>query len=66
MTIEEAIKQADAIFALEGFQPSVQKRAIDNAVLNGRVTFKQAADEMAEYAKTHKNLDGFLKSRQWA
>ena len=66
MTIEEAIKQADAIMALEGFQKTQLATKTDEAVLSGRATFKQVADEMVEYAKNHKNSDGFLESRQWA
>ena len=66
MTTEEAIKQADAIMALEGFKKTKLAIKTDEAVLAGQVTFKQVADEMVEYAKIHKNLDGFLESRQWA
>jgi hypothetical protein len=64
--IQEAIKQADAIFALEGFAPTDQIRAIDAAVLAGRVTRTQATLEMIEYAKEHKTIDGFTASRAWA
>lgn len=66
MTTEEAIKQADAIMALEGFVKTPLATKTDEAVLAGRATFKQVADEMVEYAKTHKNLNGFLESRTWA
>jgi predicted RNA-binding protein with PIN domain len=64
--IQEAIKQADAIFALEGFEPTEQIRAIDAAVLAGRVTRTQATQEMVEYVKEHKTTDGFIESRAWA
>lgn len=63
--IREAIKQGNAIMALEGFQPDALTNAIDMAVIAGRVTHGQAADEMASYAKEHKSLDGFLESRTW-
>lgn len=65
-TIRDAIKQTDAIFALEGFEPTGQKRAIDAAVLAGRVTFTQVAEEMRDYAMQHKTTDGFIQSRSWA
>ena len=63
--IMEAIKQADAIMALEGFKKTKLAIKTDEAVLAGQVTFKQVADEMVEYAKIHKKLDGFLESRMW-
>jgi hypothetical protein len=64
--MKDAIKQRDAIFALEGFEPTEQTRAIDAAVLAGRVTRSQVAREMVEYAKQHKTTDGFIESRSWA
>ena len=64
--IQEAIRQTDAIFALEGFAPTAQTRAIDAAVLAGRVTNAQVIEEMVEYAKEHKTTDGFIESRAWA
>lgn len=65
-TIRDAIKQTDAIFALEGFEPTEEKRSIDAAVLAGRVTFTQVAEEMRDYAMQHKTTDGFIESRSWA
>lgn len=65
MTHAEVIKQTDAIMALEGFQKTTLSKTIDDAVIAGRVTNSQAADEMVEYAKIHKSLDGFLESRTW-
>jgi len=64
--IEEAIRQRDAIFALEGFAPTAQTRAIDAAVLAGRVTRTQVIEEMREYAMQYKTTDGFIESRAWA
>ena len=66
MTQEETIKQVDAIFALEGFEKTELKRRADEAVLSGRATFKQVADEMAVYAKEHRTLAGFIETRSWA
>jgi hypothetical protein len=63
---EKAIAQTDAIFALEGFEKTARARAIDAAVLAGRITFGQAADEMREYVTVNKTLDGFIESRTWA
>jgi hypothetical protein len=64
--ILDAIKQTDAIFALEGFQPTDDIKTIDTAVLAGRVSFSQAAGELAAYIEKHKTTDGFLESRSWA
>lgn len=64
--IKDAIKQTDAIFKLEGFEPTEQKRAIDAAVLAGRVSRSQVIAEMRDYAMQHKTTDGFIQSRTWA
>ncbi len=65
-TTLEAIRQSDAIFALEGFSPNETVRAIDAAVLAGKVTFRQAANEMRDYVSAHKTVKGFIQSREWA
>ena len=66
----DAIRQADAIMALEGFQPTDEMKnemkIVQNAVLAGRVTFRQVADEMRDYVYLHKTIDGFIQTRQWA
>jgi len=64
--MKENFRQIDAIFALEGFQPTAQSRAIDAAVLAGRVTEAQVIEEMREYAMEHKTTRGFIESRSWA
>jgi hypothetical protein len=64
--MREAIVQVDAIFALESFQPTAQTRAIDAAVLSGRVTRSQVTQEMVEYARQNKTTTGFIESRTWA
>jgi len=64
--MKEAIEQTDAIFALEGFEPTAQTRAIDAAVLAGRVTRAQVADELRNYAMEHKTVRGFIETRSWA
>jgi len=72
MTTEEkevyrkACEQTDAIFALEGFEPTEERKAIREAVMTGRVTLDQVISEKVEYAKQHKTIDGFLESRMWA
>jgi len=65
-SLKESIRQRDAIFALEGFAPDEQVRAVDAAVLAGRITFGQAAEEMRDYVMEHKTTDGFIQSRPWA
>lgn len=62
---EEYIRQVDAIFRLEGFEPTAMERAMDAAVLAGRVTTSQIIKEMREYIMQHKTLDGFIQSRSW-
>jgi hypothetical protein len=64
--LQEAIRQTDAIFAFEGFEPTEQSRAINAAVLSGRVTHAQAIAEMVEYFSTHKKVDHFIATRTWA
>lgn len=64
--MQEAIRQTDAIFALEGFKPTDEIRAINAAVLAGRVTRGQVAEEMRDYAMQYKTTDGFIASRTWA
>ena len=64
--LREAIRQTDAIFALEGFEPTAQSRAINNAVLAGRVTHAQVIAEMVDYFTTQKKVDGFVATRAWA
>jgi hypothetical protein len=63
--MQENIRQVDAIFQLEGFEPTDQTRAIDAAVLAGRVTRAQVSDELVAYAKEHKSVEGFIASRSW-
>jgi hypothetical protein len=62
----EAIRQTDAIFALEGFAPTDLIQRTDVAVLCGRVTRAQVAEEIREYASANKTLTGFIESRTWA
>jgi hypothetical protein len=64
--ILHAIEQSDAIFALEGFMPTPLIKAIDAAVLEGRVTRAQVSEEIVAYATAHKKLNGFLETRSWA
>jgi hypothetical protein len=57
--LNDAIKQTDAIFALEGFEPTEQIHGIRAAVLAGRATYPQAIKKMCEYVTQNKTLDGF-------
>src|SRR6218665_2542157 len=54
---QKAIEQTDAIFALEGFKPTEQRKAIRAAVMAGRVTNEQAIKEMCEYAMQLKSIE---------
>jgi flagellar motor switch protein FliG len=62
----KAIGQTDAIFALEGFEPTEQRKLINEAVLAGRVSHSQAIEEMLDFIKKHKTVRGFVESRSWA
>jgi len=66
INLKEAMRQTDAIFALDGFEPDAQHIAINAAVLAGRVTLNQVAEELTAHAKQHKTVDGFIDTRAWA
>ena len=61
-----AIAQTEAVFALEGMAPSEQDKAIDAAILAGRVSPEQAREELLTYVTAHKTVKGFIESRPWA
>ncbi|MFT0533171.1 hypothetical protein ACMHYJ_10160 [Castellaniella hirudinis] len=63
--LKAGFKQVDAIFSLEGFEPSNGNRAIDAAILAGRITEAQVVEEMIVYIKEHKTIRGFYESRTW-
>ena len=60
------IEQTEAVWALEDMRPSPQDKAIDAAVLDGRVSPEQAHDEFVAYVNEHKTVRGFIESRAWA
>ena len=62
----EAIRQAEAIWALDGFEPTPDNKAINEAILEGRVTPSQMIAELKDYVREHKTMDGFVASRAWA
>ena len=62
----KAIRQTDAIFALDGFEPTPHSKAINEAMLEGRVTPSQVIAELKAYLREHKTMDGFVASRSWA
>ncbi len=64
-TLQAALQQRDAIFALEGFAPDNDTRAIDAALLTGRVSLAQIAEEMCAWAAEHHTTEGFCASRPW-
>ena len=63
--LREVMRQIDAIFRLEGLEPTAMDRAMDAAVLDGRVTTAQVIKEMREYVMQYKSMDGFIQSRTW-
>jgi hypothetical protein len=61
-----ASEQVDAIFRLEGFEPSENQKAIDRSVMSGKTTLEDVIKEQLEYIKEKRTIDGFLESRNWA
>ena len=62
----EAMRQTEAIFALEGMYPTEQDKAITAAILDGRVSPEQAREELMAYLRANKTGSGFIESREWA
>lgn len=60
------IRETEAIFALEGMAPSAQDKAMNAAILAGRVAPKQAREELLAFVLEHKTVRGFIESRPWA
>jgi hypothetical protein len=58
--IQRAITQVDAIFRLEGFEPSDSILETDRVVLAGLGTYAESAQLLIEYVKLHKTADGFI------
>ena len=65
-TYAAAILQVHAMFALDDFEPDAQSRAIDAAVIAGRVGPEQLRQELMAYAREKKTMKGFIESRSWA
>ena len=65
MEMTEVQKQVDAIFALEGFELAEGMIQIRKAVNRQQVSLQQVYNELLEYAKEHKTIDGFIESREW-
>ncbi len=61
----EACLQTAAIFALEGFEPTLQSRAMNEAVLKGKATPEQVKLELVNYIKQYKTTKGFAESKKW-
>ena len=62
---KEAMAQVNAIFALEGFEPTAEDAVIDAAIVDGRVSIPQLIAEMSGYVREHKTMNGFVESRSW-
>ncbi len=63
--LAEIMRQCDASFALEGFQPTPLHQAINDAVLAGRINLMDANEELRAWLREYKTSDGFLESRSW-
>lgn len=64
--MQEVIDCVDASLRLEGFEKNDMKRAIDEALLDGRVDSATVSRELLEYVKKNKTVDGFLDDKEWA
>ena len=54
------------MFSLDGLAPRSENRAIDAAIVAGRVTPQQVREEMVAYVIENKTMQGFIESREWA
>lgn len=50
-SLRDAMGQVDAIFGLEGFEPSVRMQALDAAMLAGRATIEDVAAFLGLHAR---------------
>ncbi len=64
--LAEVIRQRNASFALEGFEPTDLRKAMDEAILAGRIDLWSANEELRTWLREHKSPDGFLESRSWS
>ena len=63
--LAEIMRQCDASFALEGFQQTPLRKAMNDAILEGRVGLEEAHEELFAWVREHKSTDGFFESRSW-
>lgn len=61
--LQANIKSRDAIFRLEGFEPTGSILLTDQAVLAGKGTYAESTQELIAYVKHHKTVDGFVYSK---
>lgn len=63
---EQAVKDADAIFHLEGFEKTEMMRKIDEAISLGKASAESVYTELLAYIEGNKTVDGFLDGKEWA
>lgn len=61
--MQNTIQGVDAIFALEGFAPTVSSTAMDRAVLAGVGSYEDAIQELRQYVQKNKSAQGFIYSK---
>jgi hypothetical protein len=61
--LQANIKCRDAIFRLEGFEPTGFILLTDKAVLLGVGTYAESTQELVAYIKQHKTAEGFVYSK---
>lgn len=66
VTYAAVIEQMEAVFALEDMYPTAVDKAIDAAILAGRISPEQAREELLAYIIAHKTSDGFIEACAWA
>lgn len=60
LRLAEVIRQIDAIFRLEGFEPTAQHRMMDEALLSGCLTPAHLIEQMRGYVLQYGSLEGFI------
>ena len=63
--LAEIMRQCDASFALEGFQQTPLRKAINEAILAGRISPDEAHEELLDWIREHKTTEGFMEARSW-
>lgn len=61
--LKKKIEDVNSIFRLAGFELTNDMSIIQEAILDGKINAQKLSEEMVAFAKEHKSLDDFLKSK---